>query len=83
VAVGIGRRLLVPVIIHGAADGAVTRDGRGSQVFPSLTEARRVFPDLNLEFNTPRFTAAGLLLTDDVFSVGFWTWEACGEEGLA
>ncbi len=42
------------VIIAGAIDGQITKDGHGSQEFEDLAEAIEVFPDLDPKANTKR-----------------------------
>lgn len=62
-----------PVIVVGVIDGQITPDGKGSQTFANLEEARKVFPDLDPDHNTKRFTWAakgGEMLTR------FETWKA-------
>jgi hypothetical protein len=48
----------MPVIIVGVESGKVTHDGKGYQEFGNLAEAQSVFPDLDPEKNSERFTWA-------------------------
>jgi hypothetical protein len=46
------------VIVCGVSHGEVTKDGMGTQRFINLKEALKVFPDLDPNKNTVRFTWA-------------------------
>lgn len=48
----------VAVIVCGVENGEVTENGTGVQKFGSLAEAKAVFPDLDPNASTARFTWA-------------------------
>lgn len=65
------------VIIVGVRDGQVTEDGKGEQEFPSIDEAREIFPDLDPAKNTERFTQAMQTMVEGrVVGLRFETWKA-------
>lgn len=62
------------VVVCGVENGTLTESGTGSQRFKDLGEAQSVFPDLDPENNTARFTRAlGNPATDEM---RFETWPA-------
>ena len=62
------------VVVCGVENGNITGSGIGSQRFTDLAEARSIFPDLDAENNTTRFTRAlGNPATDEM---RFETWAA-------
>lgn len=46
------------VQVVGVKDGEITPNGHGYQMFPNLTEAKKVFPDLDPDHNGKRFSWA-------------------------
>jgi hypothetical protein len=66
-----------PVIVVGVSEGQVTEDGKGEQTFPSIEQAREVFPDLDPAKNTERFTQAMQTTVEGrVVGLRFETWKA-------
>ena len=70
------RRADIPVVIFGVIDGMVTVDGSGWQRFTCLSHAQTVFPDLDPETSTERFTRAMEDSEDDQPQLRFETWMA-------
>lgn len=63
------------VIVCGVENGQVTQDGGGIQRFANLSEAHAVFPDLDTNKNTSRFTWA--IGNPDGNVMRFETFAAC------
>jgi len=66
----------MPVVICGVQDGQITTTGMGFQEFESLTAAQKMFPDLDPEKNTERFTWAFGGTKDGKPRLRFETWSA-------
>jgi hypothetical protein len=65
------------VIVVGAENGEITRDGKGVQEFQSIQEARNVFPDIDPDKNTSRFTWAMKEMREGkILRLHFETWAA-------
>ena len=47
-----------PVIIVGVKDKKITEDGSGYQIFKTLYQAKKMFPGLDPENDTKKFTKA-------------------------
>jgi hypothetical protein len=64
----------VAVLVCGVSNGQLTPNGHGGHRFRTLEEARKVFPDLDPDRNTERFTWA--LGNPDDTEMRFETWAA-------
>ena len=66
----------MPVLVCGVLDGQITPNGIGFQEFGSLAEAREIFPDLDPEVSTERFTHAMVGNKHGVPRLRVETWSA-------
>jgi hypothetical protein len=72
-----GWRPEMPVIVAGVENGKITHDGKGYQEFGSLADAQSVFPDLDPQKNSERFTWAMAGGTSEGRDrIRFETWKA-------
>ncbi|PSN10625.1 hypothetical protein C7293_27400 [filamentous cyanobacterium CCT1] len=67
----------IPVIVAGVESGEMTPVGKGAEEFSNLSEALRIYPDLDPDKNTKRFTwAMKETRAGNITRLRFETWAA-------